>query len=67
MKALLFAILFAIPLPAAVCKGEAPCKACRDCSRCHLCTSGKASCGVCRNQTAEQSRKRDTRRAFLRR
>lgn len=47
--------LFLARADAATCKGEDPCKACHDCSRCQFCAvQKKGSCGVCRNQTNAQ-------------
>lgn len=63
MIRILLALALLIPAAiAATCKGEDPCKACKDCSQCKYCTSGKGSCGTCRNQSAEESRKRDRKR-----
>lgn len=51
-------VLCAVPSLAAVCKGDTPCLACKDCSKCAYCTSGKGSCSVLREQTEEQARQR---------
>lgn len=51
-------LLATLPSPAATCVGADPCLACRDCSQCRYCNSGKGSCGVLRNLTPEQQRKR---------
>ena len=53
--------LLALPVVAAVCTGKDPCAACKDCSQCRYCSPKNpkgGSCGCCRNQTAEQARKR---------
>lgn len=48
MRTLLALLLLSLPLEAAKCKGEDPCRACKDCSKCEFCTSGRGSCGICR-------------------
>ncbi len=43
--------------PAAVCKGEDPCRACNDCSACAYCSPKNpkgGSCGVLRSQEARE-------------
>lgn len=47
------------------CKGEDPCKVCRDCSACRWCdpkNPRRGSCGTCRDQSGDEARKRDAKR-----
>ena len=48
------------------CTGKDPCPVCHDCSRCKHCTTGRGSCGTCRDQSGEAQRKRDAKRARTR-
>ena len=45
-----------------VCRPDGPCTACKDCTRCQWCVSGKGSCSVCQNQTGAQQKARDAKR-----
>lgn len=57
-------LLFPASLEAGCCTPNATvCTACRDCSNCKYCAiDRKGSCSVCRNQTPDQTRKRDAKR-----
>tara|TARA_R110000868_G_scaffold177691_4_gene416694 strand:+ start:886 stop:1317 length:432 start_codon:yes stop_codon:yes gene_type:complete len=55
MRTLLALLLLSLPLEAAKCKGEDPCRACKDCSKCEFCTSGRGSCGISRWQKPRKS------------
>ena len=65
--ALLFLLLLAASAAfGGVCKGEDPCKACKDCSRCKFCDPsrpGHGSCGTMRDQSGDEARRRDAKRA----
>jgi hypothetical protein len=58
LSLLLLMILLSAPAGAAVCKGEDPCKACKDCTKCGYCNSGKGSCNVKREQSDRDYLKR---------
>jgi len=46
------------------CTGKDPCPVCRDCSACKYChpKTGKGSCGVMRDQSGDEARRRDAKR-----
>lgn len=70
LRTILLAAAIWSGMPSAVagtCKGADPCTACKDCSKCEFCTSGKGSCGVCRNQTTAERNAAARKKAKARR
>jgi hypothetical protein len=55
-------ILLLLSLLAGFCRPDGTCTACKDCSRCAWCSSGKGSCSVCQHHTGDQQRARDAKR-----
>ncbi len=57
MRAFLILLVTAAAVQAAVCKGDDPCRACVDCSKCVYCSPKNprhGSCGTLRAQTAKE-------------
>ena len=64
MRILLATLLLAHAALAGTCNPDAEkCTACRDCTKCRACATEGKSCSVMRDQTGDQQRARDAKRA----